>query len=204
MACSHCPTNTDTHMSKGYRRMLWAALLANGLMFCVEIVSGIKGGSVSLLADSLDFFGDAVNYGISLWVISKSLSWRAKASLFKAACMALFGVGVLVMAALRASDPGQIPHAPTMGSIGFLALITNVLVAIGLYRFRNGDSNMQSVWLCSRNDAIGNLAVMAAALGVFGLHSAWPDLIVASIMAALALSASYSVYRQAAHEQKHA
>ena len=158
-------------------------------MFGVEIVSGMRAGSVSLLADSLDFLGDAANYGISLWVLGMSLTLRAKASLFKALSMLVFGVGVLI-AAIWHLLSGQLPDAPTMGVVGALALLANVGVAALLYAYREGDSNMRSVWLCSRNDALGNIAVLLAALGVFGTGSGWPDLLVASIIAGLAITAS--------------
>jgi Co/Zn/Cd efflux system component len=119
--------------------------------------------------------------------------------LFKAACMAGFGVFVLGQAVWRLKS-GAAPEALTMGVVGFAALLANVGVAWMLYRFRTGDAQMQSVWLCSRNDAIGNLAVIAAALGVFGTGSAWPDLIVAMVMGLLALTAARSVWRQARAE----
>ncbi|WP_252272605.1 cation transporter [Pseudomonas subflava] len=187
--------------SRRYRRILWTALAVNLAMFAVEIGAGLKAGSVSLLADSLDFMGDAANYAISLWVLGMALSWRARAAQFKAASMLLFGIGVLG-AALWHWWQGEVPSAPTMGVIGALALAANVGVAVLLYAYREGDSNMRSVWLCTRNDAVGNLAVLGAALGVFGTGSAWPDLIVASIMAALAITAAVQVLRQADGELK--
>ncbi|HSX71223.1 MAG TPA: cation transporter [Pseudomonas sp.] len=187
--------------SRRYRRILWIALAVNLAMFAVEIGAGLKAGSVSLLADSLDFMGDAANYAISLWVLGMALSWRARAAQFKAASMLLFGIGVLG-AALWHWWQGEVPSAPTMGLIGALALAANVGVAVLLYAYREGDSNMRSVWLCTRNDALGNLAVLAAALGVFGTGSAWPDLIVASIMATLAITAAVQVLRQADGELK--
>ncbi|WP_043308969.1 cation transporter [Pseudomonas sp. ML96] len=200
---AHC-CNHDTgpaHNDGRYRRILWIALLVNLAMFVVEIGAGLKAGSVSLLADSLDFMGDAANYAISLWVLGMSLALRARAAQFKAACMLLFGVGVLG-AALWHWWQGEVPSAPTMGVVGTLALLANLGVAVLLYAYREGDSNMRSVWLCTRNDALGNLAVLAAALGVFGTGSAWPDLIVASIMAALAITAAIQVLRQADGELK--
>ena len=168
-------------------------------MFAVEVIAGIQAGSVSLLADSLDFLGDAANYAISLWVLSMSLAIRAKASLVKAASMGLFGVLVLGNAIWHAVV-GSSPNATTMSIVGVIALGANIGVAMLLYAYRNGDSNMRSVWLCTRNDAIGNIAVIIAALGVMGTGSAWPDLIVASIMAILALSASWQVSRHALSE----
>lgn len=191
--------NSNRELPPRYRRILWVALLVNAAMFGVEIMAGVRAGSVSLLADSLDFLGDAANYGISLWVLGLGVVMRARASLLKAGTMAAFGVGVLATALWNVSQ-GTVPDAPTMGLIGALALFANLSVAALLYAWREGDSNMRSVWLCTRNDAIGNLAVLAAALGVFGTGAAWPDLIVAAIMASLALSASVQIMRQARRE----
>ena len=182
--------------SRRYRRILWIALAVNLLMFAVEIGAGLKAGSVSLLADSLDFLGDSANYAISLWVLGMALTWRARAAQLKAVSMLLFGLGVLG-AALWHWWQGAVPSAPTMGVVGGLALLANVGVAALLYAYRDGDSNMRSVWLCTRNDALGNLAVLAAALGVFGTGSAWPDLVVAAIMATLAITAAVQVLRHA-------
>lgn len=195
---AHC-CNHDTgpaHDDGRYRRILWIALLLNLIMFIVEIGAGIQAGSVSLLADSLDFLGDAANYGISLWVLGMALAWRARAAQVKALSMLLFGIGVLA-AALWHWWQGEVPSAPTMGVVGSLALLVNAGVAVLLYAYRNGDSNMRSVWLCTRNDALSNLAVLAAALGVFGTGSAWPDLAVAVIMASLAVSSAVQVLRHA-------
>jgi Co/Zn/Cd efflux system component len=198
--CCNSASNCDTtRTSTRYRKILWVALVVNLSMFGVEIIAGMRAGSVSLLADSLDFLGDAANYGISLAVLGMSLTLRARASLFKALSMLVFGVGVLI-AAIWHLLSGQVPDAPTMGVVGSLALLANVGVAALLYAYREGDSNMRSVWLCSRNDALGNIAVLLAALGVFGTGSAWPDLLVASIMAGLAVTASYQVMRHARQE----
>ena len=186
----------------GYRRVLWVALIVNAAMFALEIAAGLRSGSVSLLADAIDFFGDAANYALSLAVLSMAIQWRARAAMIKAASMLLFGFGVLGKTMWSATH-GVIPEASTMGAVGTLALAANVGVAVLLYAYRNGDANMRSVWLCTRNDAIGNLAVMLAALGVFGTGSAWPDLAVATAMAALALTAGWSVMRQARRELAH-
>ena len=182
-----------------YRRILWIALTLNAAMFLVELASGVRAGSASLLADAIDFGGDAANYAVSLAVLAAALSWRARAAQLKAVCMIGFGLFVLGRAAWGFWSGGT-PDAATMGVIGTLALVVNVAVAWMLYAFREGDANMRSVWLCSRNDAFGNLAVIAAALGVAGTHSAWPDLGVAAIMAVLALSSGWSVLRQASGE----
>lgn len=194
-ACSTASAST----SPRYRRVLWAALAINLTLFGVEVLAGLAAGSVSLLADAVDFFGDAANYGVSLLVLGMAAAVRARAALFKGLCMAGFGVFVIVRA-LWSLQAGVVPEPITMGAVGLLALVANVCVAAMLYAWREGDANMRSVWLCSRNDAIGNLAVMAAALGVFGTGSAWPDLLVAAVMAGLALAAARSVIGQAWQE----
>ena len=197
--CSHGCATPPASQSPRYRRVLWAALIINVVMFAVEIGAGLQAGSVSLLADAVDFFGDAANYGISLLVLGMALRWRARAALFKGLTMGAFGVFVLGRAVWSAST-GTVPEPVTMGAIGALALLANVSVAAMLYAWREGDANMRSVGRCSRNDAIGNLAVMAAAVGVFGTGTAWPDLAVAAVMGVLALSAARSVIQQARAE----
>jgi len=182
-----------------FRRALWVALVVNALMFLVEIVGGLRAGSVSLLADAVDFAGDAANYGLSLAVLSMGLVWRARAALIKGLTMGAYGFFVLGKTGWAAMS-GIPPEPVTMGAIALLALIANVSVAVMLYAFREGDANMRSVWLCSRNDAIVNVAVGLAALGVLGTGAAWPDLLVAVVIAALALSAGWSVVRQARGE----
>ncbi|KWT72499.1 MULTISPECIES: cation transporter [unclassified Variovorax] len=204
MSANCCEHDHDhEHLSASdtprYRRVLWVALALNALMFVVEIGAGFRSGSVSLLADAIDFFGDAANYGVTLAVLSMGLAWRARAAVLKGLSMLGFGFFVAGKTFWSATQ-GLPPEALTMGLIGALALGVNVAVALLLYAFREGDANMRSVWLCSRNDAIGNVAVMLAALGVFGTGSAWPDLAVAAVMAALALSGGWSVLRQARGE----
>ena len=199
--CEH--DHAHEHLSASdtprYRRVLWVALALNALMFAVEIGAGFRSGSVSLLADAIDFFGDAANYGVTLAVLSMGLAWRARAAVLKGLSMLAFGVSVAGKT-LWAAAQGVPPEALTMGVVGTLALVVNVAVALMLYAFREGDANMRSVWLCSRNDAIGNVAVMLAALGGFGTGSAWPDLAVAAAMATLAISGGWSVLRQARGE----
>lgn len=197
--CGHGCATPPGSQSPRYRGVLWAALIINALMVAVELAGGLRAGSVSLLADAVDFFGDAANYGISLLVLCMALTWRARAALLKGLSMGAFGIFVLGRAAWSAAA-GTVPEPVTMGAIGALALLANVAVAVMLYAWREGDANMRSVWLCSRNDAIGNLAVMAAALGVFGTGKGWPDLVVAAVMGVLALTAARSVIQQARAE----
>ncbi len=181
------------------RRILWIALGLNAIMFGVEIVAGIAADSRALQADALDFLGDAANYAISLGVAGMALVWRARAALVKAATMLAFGLWVLG-SAIWGFFVEASPEPGTMGAIGSLALAVNLAVAAMLFRYRSGDANMRSVWICSRNDAIGNIAVLAAAIGVFGTGRAWPDLVVASIMAGLAVWGSAEVFNQARGE----
>jgi Co/Zn/Cd efflux system component len=182
-----------------FRRALWIALVVNGVMAGVEIAGGITADSVSLLADAVDFFGDAVNYALSLFVLTLAPVWRSRTALFKGLTMGAYGFFVLAKTGWNAAT-GVAPEPFTMGAIGVLALAANVSVAVLLYTFRHGDANMRSVWLCSRNDAIVNVAVIGAALGVFGTAAAWPDLIVAAAIAGLALVSARTVVLHALEE----
>ena len=198
MSASCCPPAAPT-VDLRFRRALWIALVVNLAMFAVEVASGWASGSVSLLADAIDFFGDAANYAVSLAVLAMSAQIRSRSALVKAACMAAFGVAVLGRA-LWAWRAGVPPEAATMGVVAVVALLANVGVALLLYRFRAGDSNMRSAWICSRNDAVGNVAVGLAAIGVAATGSGWPDLLVAALMATLALTGASAVLRQARQE----
>jgi Co/Zn/Cd efflux system component len=179
--------------------VLWIALVINVVMFVAEIAAGLAAGSASLQADALDFLADAGNYGISLFVAGMALRYRARAALAKGATMAVFGVWVIGITFWHGAN-GTLPHAVTMGAVGIAALVANAAVLALLWAYRTGDSNMRSVWLCSRNDVIGNCAVLLAALGVFGTGSGWPDIIVASTMAALALHGAWQIIRYARAE----
>ncbi len=186
-----------------YRRVLWVVLWINAAMFLVEISAGLAARSVSLQADALDFLGDTFNYGISLFVLGLSLRWRAAAALLKGAFMGLFGLWV-ISATVYNTVFATLPGALVMGSVGLAALAANVGSAALLFRYREGDSNMRSVWLCSRNDAIGNVAVMLAAGGVLATGTGWPDVAVAAVMATLALTACRLVLKQAVGELRQA
>ncbi len=190
------PVCTQNQVSPRFRKALWTALVVNAAMFAVEVIGGATSGSASLWADSLDFAGDAANYGISLTVISMGLAWRSRTAMIKGLTMTGFGVIVLAKT-IWAVMQGAPPEPMAMGVIGSIALLANAGVALMLYTFRNGDANMRSVWLCSRNDAIGNIAVMLAAAGVWGTGSVWPDVLVATIIASLALWSGIAVVRQA-------
>lgn len=197
--CNSGCASTKALTDKRWRRALWIALVVNAGMFAVELGAGVAADSRSLQADALDFFGDSANYAISLAVAGLALGWRARAALLKGATLLALGLWVLVSTAY-AAYAGTLPQAETMGVIGTLALVANAAVALLLYRFRTGDANMSSVWICSRNDAIGNVAVVAAAAGVFGTGTAWPDLIVAAVLAALGISGGFQIIRQARGE----
>lgn len=182
-----------------FRRALWIALAVNASMFVVELAGGLRADSASLLADAADFLGDAANYGLSLVALALAPLWRSRAALVKGLSMGAYGVGVVGLTVHNLLR-GSMPEPATMGLIGTLALTANVAVAVMLYRYRRGDANMQSVWLCSRNDAIGNVAVLIAAAGIYGSGTPWPDLLVAGLMAALAIKASVSVVKAAVRE----
>ena len=196
-SCSSTSGNNDPR----WRRALWIALVVNASMFAVELYAGATADSRALMADALDFFGDAANYAISLAVAGMALAWRSRAALLKGATLLLLGLWVLGSSGYAAIN-GTLPHAETMGIIGGLALLANVGVALLLYSFRTGDANMRSVWICSRNDAIGNIAVVAAAVGVFGTGTAWPDLIVAAVLAGLGISGGIQIISQARGEMR--
>jgi Co/Zn/Cd efflux system component len=174
-------------------------LAINAAMFLIEIGAGVAAGSASLQADALDFFGDAANYAISLLVVGMVLRYRALAALAKGTTMGLFGLWIIGTAIWHAFH-GTLPNAYTMGAIGFAALAANAISFGLLWAYRDGDANMRSAWICTRNDVLGNLAVLLAAAGVFGTGTGWPDIIVATIMASLALQGSWLVVQQSLHE----
>src|SRR6266446_9246174 len=182
-----------------YRRVLWAVLAINAAMFAVEVIAGLVAGSAALQADALDFLGDAANYAISLLVVGMALRYRASAALAKGATMAAFGlwvIGTVVWHALQ----GTLPSAFTMATVGVAALVANAASFGLLWAYRHGDANMRSAWICTRNDVLGNLAVLLAALGVFGTGTGWPDTVVAVTMAVLALQGASTVLRQSLGE----
>ena len=182
-----------------YRRVLWIALGANITMFLVELIAAWWSGSSALAADAADFLGDSANYALSLGALAIGGAWISRVALLKGAAMALYGIGVLAYAAWR-TWLGIPPEPVTMGVVGLLALAVNFGVAMLLFRFREGDANMRSVWLCTRNDVIANLAVLAAAAGVFGTRTVWPDVGVAALLAVLSLSAGRTVIAHARGE----
>lgn len=186
-------------LSPDYKRRLWLVIVLNATMFLVEMGAGALAGSQALQADALDFLGDATTYGISLAVIGASIQVRARAAILKALSLTAMGLWVLGSTAYHALILG-VPHAEVMGAIGFLALAVNVTSVLVLMRYKDGDANVRSVWICSRNDAIGNVAVMVAAAAVWFTNTKWPDLVVAAIMAGLFLTSSIQILRQSFQE----
>ena len=198
--CTPPPLNLDPHRGDStYRRVLWIVLAINAAMFLIEIGAGLAAGSASLQADALDFLGDAANYAISLVVVGMALRFRATAALAKGATMGLFGLWVIGTVVWHALE-GTLPHAFTMGAVGVAALVANAASFALLWTHRGGDANMRSAWICTRNDVLGNLAVLLAAAGVFGTGTGWPDILVAAIMATLALQGATTVIQQSSIE----
>ncbi len=196
--CGGCET-APPPKDAAWRRVLWIALAVNLCMFVVEVTAGVSARSAALRADALDFFGDSVNYAISLGLAGLALRWRARAALLKGVSLLALGLWVLGSTAWMAVS-GTLPAPETMGAVGVLALAANVSCALLLWSHRGGDANRSSVWICSRNDAIGNVAVVAAALGVFGTGTAWPDIAVAVVLAGLGVSGGWQIVVQARRE----
>ncbi|HWK47500.1 MAG TPA: cation transporter [Stellaceae bacterium] len=182
-----------------YRRILWIALALNAAMFAVETVGSLLSGSVSLQADALDFLGDAGNYAVSLIVLGLAVHWRARAAFGKGIVMGLFGLWVAGNTLWHAAS-GGLPRSDLMSGIGLLAFAVNLAVAFLLFRHRTGDANRLSVWLCTRNDAIANIAVILAGIGVWLTGTRWPDIAVAAVIATLGLSGAWQVTRKARQE----
>ena len=201
LGCCHHEPKFDG-ASRGFRRALWAVIAINASMFVVEMTAGAFSGSQALQADALDFLGDTLTYGISLFVLGMSLQVRSMAALAKGVSLAAMGLWVLGSTIYQFWTLG-VPDAQVMGAVGFMALVANLLSVVVLMRYKDGDANVRSVWLCSRNDAIGNVAVMIAASGVFVSGTAWPDLVVAGLMATLFLWSSIQIIRQAFAERHH-
>ena len=199
MTCGCAGNPVFDGVDSAYKRVLWTVIALNGLMFLVELVSGKLAGSQALQADALDFLGDTLTYGLSLAVIGLSLRTRSLAAMAKGVTLSLMGLWVLGSTGYQLLGPG-LPKAEIMGAVGLMALAANLASVLLLARFKDGDANVRSVWLCSRNDAIGNVVVMAAAVGVWGTTTAWPDLAVAAIMAGLFLHSSSLILRQSWQE----
>lgn len=192
-----------SHVTPGYRRALWTVVLLNVGYGAVEIVAGLMSGSQALMADSLDFLGDGTITLMGLIAIGWSLAWRARAALLQGLFLGALGVGVVASSIYRVFVLYQ-PEAGTMGLFGAIALAINVISALVLLPHRKGDANVRAVWLFSRNDALGNVAVIAAAGLVAWTGTPWPDLAVAIIVAGLFLQSSVSIVRDARSDLRQA
>jgi Co/Zn/Cd efflux system component len=199
--CCSCAATFDGS-SVAYRRVLWIVIASNAAMFVVEVAAGYLARSQALQADALDFLGDAATYMLTMLVIGRPAVWRANAAVFKSVSLGALALWVAGSTLWRVFQGGA-PEPVTMSAIGALALVVNVTAALLLFRFRDGDANVRSVWLCSRNDAIGNIAVVLAAAGVWATASSWPDLVVAFAIAALFLHSATRIIRQAIGELRH-
>jgi Co/Zn/Cd efflux system component len=196
-ACGH--NHSFDGVSNDYKRRLWLVIAINAAMFGTEMIAGAVAGSVAMWADALDFLADAATYGLSLAVIGMAITVRARVALIKGISLTVMGLWVFGATLWQVFVTG-VPRAEIMGAIGLLALAANVASVLILMRYKDGDANVRSVWLCSRNDAIGNIAVMLAAAGVWGTATKWPDLVVAGFMATLFLSSSVQIVQQAIAE----
>lgn len=185
--------------SQDYKRRLILVIVINAAMFAVEMLAGEQAGSQALKADALDFFADALTYGLSLAVIGASLRVRASAALAKGLSLLFMGLWV-AGTTLWQFFGTSVPEAPVMGGVAVLALAANIASVLILMAYKDGDANVRSVWLCSRNDAIGNVAVMLASAAVWFTASGLPDLIVAAVMSALFLSSASQILFQAYRE----
>ncbi|MCC3861470.1 cation transporter [Pseudemcibacter aquimaris] len=201
MACCDHDIQEDQLKVDSFRKALWVVFIINAVMFIVEFSTAFYANSVSLQADALDFLGDSMTYGVTLLVLGSSLKVRASVAMLKGISMGVLGIWIFARTFTNASE-AIVPLAGVMGTVGIVALVANVVSAVLLYQFRTGDSNMRSIWLCSRNDAIGNLAIIIAASGVFATNTGWPDFIVAVLMATLSTVASVQIIKQASSELK--
>jgi Co/Zn/Cd efflux system component len=192
-----CETKADelNALRGKHRSVLVAVLAINAVLFVVEGAAGLLADSTALLADSLDMLGDSLVYAFSLYVLSRSAAWKAKAALLKGTIMAVFGAGVLLEVIYKTIS-GIVPAAETMGIIGTLVLLGNGICFLLLFRHRSDDLNMRSTWLCSRNDIIANMSVLIAATGVKVFDASWPDIVVGGAIAALFLKSASTVLRE--------
>ena len=187
--------------SPGFRRALWAVIAINGTMFAIEMGAGLAARSQALQADALDFAGDTATYALTLAVVGMPQVWRSRAAFIKGVSLMVMAFGVLGMTGYRVLVL-ETPVVEVMGAVGVLALAANLLSVLLLLKYRDGDANVRSVWLCSRNDAIGNVAVICASVVVWLTASGWPDLIVAAIMAILFLKSAFIILGQAREEMR--
>lgn len=190
------PDGGQRHVTAGYRRALWTVVVLNVGYGAAEMVGGFLSQSQALKADALDFLGDGLITFLGLLAIGWSLRWRARAALIQGLFLGALAIGVVVTTGYRVLVQ-QKPEAELMGILGLIALAVNVASALVLIPHRTGDANVRAVWLFSRNDAIGNVAVVAAAGLVAWTGSPWPDLAVAAVIAALFLQSSRAIVKDA-------
>lgn len=197
----HAHTHTFEYNPEniGFKRALWIALILNLGMFFVEIIYGILSHSLALRADGIDFLGDSINYFATLFVLKSTFNRKAQLSMVKSIFMIAFGVWILILG-FNKFLTAEVPNPLTIAWVGVLALFVNGICVLLLFKFRDGDSNMQSVWLCSRNDALGNLAVIFASAGIYYWGTQWPDLIVAVFMASMAIHSGKKIFSSARNE----
>jgi Co/Zn/Cd efflux system component len=200
MSGDHCHLDAETIARDS--RSLYIVLAINFAMFLLEIWQGLQADSTSLLADSMDFLSDSFSYGITIYVLTKHIRTRAKASLVKASLMLLLAAAALTQG-VHNLIAHETPAYLTMGWVGTLALIANVVSAYILYGSRGRDSNMRSVWLCSRNDAFANIAIMIAAYLVYATGSLWPDLAVALVITVLEGGSALKIIAHAKEEMNY-
>jgi cation diffusion facilitator family transporter len=198
-ACCETKAEEISALRGKHKTVLIVVLVINAVLFVVEATAGLLANSTALLADSLDMLGDSLVYGFSLYVLWRSAAWKAKAALLKGVIMAVFGAGVLTEVIYKTIS-GIVPSAETMGIVGALVLLGNAICFLLLFSHRSDDLNMRSTWLCSRNDIIANLSVLAAAIGVKVFYASWPDLLVGAAIAALFLRSAFSVLRESFFE----
>lgn len=200
-ACCEAKEAELQKLKEKHSRVLKIVLAINAILFVIELIAGLLAHSTALLADSLDMFGDSLVYGFSLYVLWRTAEWKALAAILKGVVMAIFGLGVMAEAVYKMAA-GIVPSAGTMGVIGLLVLVGNGLCFLMLYRHRSDDLNMRSTWLCSRNDIIANLVVLAAAGGVALSGSLWPDVVVGVAIALLFLQTASTVLKESVHEYR--
>ncbi len=190
------PTQGNALQRRSRRQVLMIALLVNTGLFIIECIAGLLAGSTALLGDALDMFADAFIYGVSLYALARGPEWVLRAAVLKGWLMLVFGVAVLGQAAYRLSQPA-LPEPAIMAGVAMLALAGNAVCLWLLTQYRGDDLNMRSVWLCSRNDLIANLAVLAAAGAVWRLQSPWPDVLVGAGIATLFIHCALGILREA-------
>lgn len=199
--CCEAKSEELEELRRAHKSVLQLVLGINAVLFVVEATAGLLANSTALLADSLDMLGDSLVYGFSLYVLQRSVRWKAGAAILKGVIMALFGLGVLGEAVYKMAT-GTVPGAATMGAIGLIVLVGNAICFFLLYRHRGDDLNMRSTWLCSRNDIIANVAVLVAAFSVWTFNSVWPDVLIGGAIAILFLRTAFAVLSESMAEFK--